>query len=84
MEIKSLGEGVYHVLIEAVHVPLNDKFQVIESYAKNQLIYSKGYLGINRSNHFVLIQIHLYTGCTTEQKKCCTEHCVKSLKRILA
>lgn len=69
LEIKAISDGLYDALIESVHAPVNDKFQVITRHTEEELIFSSDYLGINRSKHFIAIQIFLYPGRTVDQKK---------------
>jgi len=68
-EIKAISEGVYQALIESVNAPPNDLFHVVSRHDSSDLIYSKDYLGIQRSEHFLAIQIFFYAGRTVEQKK---------------
>lgn len=69
LEIKAISDGVYNALIESVHAPVNDKFQVITRHTNDELIFSADYLGIKRSKHFIAIQIFLYPGRTVDEKK---------------
>ena len=67
--IKAISDGVYEALVEAVHAPEDDKFQVITRHATNELIFSRTYLGISRSDDLTFIQIFFYPGRTVAQKK---------------
>src|SRR5580658_5300885 len=68
-ELAAISEGVYSALVESVHSPVNDKFQVIARHEPGEMVFSKDYLGIHRSDHFVSIQIFFYAGRSVEQKK---------------
>ncbi|MVN75679.1 tautomerase family protein [Hymenobacter sp. HMF4947] len=67
--IKAISDGVYEALVEAVHAPEDDKFQVITRHTADELIFSPTYLGIERSADLTFIQIFLYPGRTVAQKK---------------
>jgi len=48
---------VSQAIIETVNVPANDRFQVITQHEKEDLIYDPEYLGIQRTNEILFIQI---------------------------
>jgi phenylpyruvate tautomerase PptA (4-oxalocrotonate tautomerase family) len=52
-----------------VGVPANDRFQVVAEHEAGTLLFDRHYLGIERSDDFVLIQITWNEGRTLEQKR---------------
>jgi 4-oxalocrotonate tautomerase len=66
---KALGDGVHRALVETIAVPPNDHFQVISEHSASDLIYDPGYLGVHRSDRFVLVQIILGIGRKPQQKR---------------
>jgi len=66
---KALGEIVYESLVNAVGAPRNDRFQVITEHPSDGLIFDPSYLGIERSEDCIFIQITLNSGRTVEQKQ---------------
>jgi hypothetical protein len=52
-----------------MNVPQRDRFQVVTEHAPNRLRYDKSYLGVERSDGIVLVQVFLSKGRTTEQKQ---------------
>jgi 4-oxalocrotonate tautomerase len=68
-EIKAIGEAIYQSFVEAVNVPVDDKFLAFTRHTEDEFIYSRDYLGIQRSEHFILIQIFFYVGRTVDQKR---------------
>ena len=66
---KALADGVHRAMVEAIEVPPHDRFQVVTEYGPDGLIYDPSYLGIERSDDFVLIQITLSAGRKPGQKK---------------
>jgi 4-oxalocrotonate tautomerase len=59
---RALGDGVHQAMIEAIDAPPQDRFQIITEHSPNDLIYDPGYLGIERSDDIVIVQITLSTG----------------------
>jgi 4-oxalocrotonate tautomerase len=66
---KALGDGVHRAMIEALAVPPGDHFQVITEYPSEGLIYDRTYLGIQRSDKVVFVQITLSAGRKPQQKR---------------
>ena len=54
---KALGDGVHRAMIEAFAIPPDDRFQVISEHPHEGLIYDRTYLGIQRSDKVVFVQI---------------------------
>lgn len=78
---KTVGKVVYESLRYAVNIPDQDNFQVLTEHDENHLIYSSSYLGIERSDGFVMIQITLNEGRTTDQKKLLYKTIAEGLNR---
>ncbi len=57
------------LLMEGASVPEQDRFQVITEHPAGGLIYDPSYLGIQRTNDVVFVQITLSTGRKLAQKK---------------
>ena len=66
---RALGDGVHQAMVEAIDAPLQDRFQVITEYRANDLIYDPTYLGIERSDDIVIVQITLSAGRKPGQKR---------------
>ena len=66
---RRVGEVVYRAMRETINVPAQDHFQVITEHDADGLVFDAGYLGIERSAGYILIQITLNEGRTLEQKK---------------
>ena len=66
---KALGDGVHQAMIEAIDAPAQDRFQIITEHSANDLIYDPSYLGINRSDDIVMVQITLSAGRKPGQKR---------------
>lgn len=66
---QALGEGVHRAMIEALAIPPDDRFQVITEHPPEGLIYDRAYLGVQRSEKVVLVQITLSAGRKPQQKR---------------
>ena len=66
---KALGDGVHRAMIEALAIPPDDRFQVISEHPPEGLIYDRTYLGIQRSDKVVFVQITLSAGRKPQQKR---------------
>jgi 4-oxalocrotonate tautomerase len=65
----ALADGVHRALVEAIEIPPQDRFQVVTEHPLGGLIYDPSYLGIERSDDIVLVQITLSTGRKPGQKR---------------
>ena len=66
---KALGDGLHRAMVEGLVIPADDHFQVISEHAAGDLIYDPQYLGVQRSERFVLVKITLSAGRKPQQKR---------------
>ncbi|MFJ2281234.1 tautomerase family protein [Pseudomonas sp. NPDC087803] len=66
---KRIGEQIYAAMRSAINVPEHDNFQILNEHDGEHFIFDPQYLGIQRSDQLVIIQITLNEGRTVEQKK---------------
>jgi len=66
---KRIGEQIYAAMRSAINVPEHDNFQILNEHDGEHFIFDPQYLGIQRSDQLVIIQITLNEGRTLEQKK---------------
>lgn len=64
-----LGKLVYESMLETIGIPEEDKFVIVNDLKAEELIFSTNYLGVNRTEGIVIIQITMNEGRTTEVKK---------------
>lgn len=64
----AIVKGVHRALVEAVGIPVDDRFHVVSEHEKDNLVYDKGYLGIDRTDDIVFIQVALRRGRTPEAR----------------
>lgn len=68
--VKIIGEVVYDAMTTTANVPANDRFQIINRHASDELIYpADGYLGVSYTPKIVFIQVTWNAGRTIEVKK---------------
>ena len=67
--IHAISAGVHQALIDAFNVPADDRFQMIDQYDPEDLIFDPDYLGIHRSADVVFIHIVAGNWRDTAKKK---------------
>ncbi len=66
---RAVGDSVHRAMVETINVPALDRFQVITEHPPESLIYDPTYLGIDRTERVIFVQITLNAGRSTEQKR---------------
>jgi phenylpyruvate tautomerase PptA (4-oxalocrotonate tautomerase family) len=66
---RAIGESVHRAMVETINVPALDRFQVVTEHSPDSLIYDPTYLGIQRTDEVIFVQITLNAGRSTEQKR---------------
>jgi 4-oxalocrotonate tautomerase len=66
---RAIADGVHSAMLEVLAVPADDRFQVITEHNADGLIYDLQYLGIQRSDRVVFVQITLSAGRKPQQKR---------------
>lgn len=80
---RKVGDVVYRAMVDTLNVPLKDKFQVITEHAPGSLVYDPDYLGIERSDGFIAIQVTLTEGRSIETKQAFYSRVAEDLRREL-
>jgi phenylpyruvate tautomerase PptA (4-oxalocrotonate tautomerase family) len=65
---QQVGRVVYEAMV-GVGVPVNDRFQIVAEHDAGNFLFDPTYLGIERTEDLVIIQITWNEGRTVEQKK---------------
>ena len=81
---KRIGQLIYASMRIAIGVPEDDNFQILAEHDEQHFIFDPGYLGIQRSENLVVIQITLSEGRTVDQKKLLYKTIAESLNQELA
>lgn len=77
---RKIGEGVHRAMVEALGIPSEDRFQVLTEHPKEGLVYDQQYLGVQRGDGVVFVQITLSSGRKPQQKR----HLYRRMAEILA
>ena len=81
---KRIGQLIYAAMHNTIGVPQNDNFQILAEHDEQHFIFDPGYLGIDRTDQLVVIQITMSEGRTLEQKKRLYKTIAESLHTELA
>jgi phenylpyruvate tautomerase PptA (4-oxalocrotonate tautomerase family) len=81
---KRIGNLIYTAMHASIGVPENDNFQILAEHDENHFIFDPIYMGINRTDNLVIIQITLREGRTLEQKKLLYKTIAESLNAELS
>jgi phenylpyruvate tautomerase PptA (4-oxalocrotonate tautomerase family) len=65
---QQIGRVVYEAMV-SVGVPANDRFQIVTEHEVGNFLFDATYLGVDRTDDLVIIQITWNQGRTVEQKK---------------
>jgi phenylpyruvate tautomerase PptA (4-oxalocrotonate tautomerase family) len=66
---RAIADGVYTALRETFNVPAEDRFITISEHGEDDFMFSRTYMGIERSDDLVILQITVSNTRTVEQKK---------------
>ena len=66
---RAIADGIHRAMVETLAAPEHDRFQVVTEHDADGLIYDPTYLGIQRSDDVVLVQITLSAGRKPPQKR---------------
>ena len=67
--LAAIGESIHQSLMETINVPAGDRFQIFTEHEKGTLVIDPAYLGIQRSDEAILVQITISEGRTLQMKK---------------
>jgi phenylpyruvate tautomerase PptA (4-oxalocrotonate tautomerase family) len=81
---RRIGQLIYAAMRQTIGVPEHDNFQILAEHDEQHFIFDPEYLGINRTDNLVVIQITLNEGRTLEQKKNLYKTIAESLNAELA
>ena len=67
--LAAIGEAVHAALVDAFAIPADDRFQVLRGGAGDHVVYDPGFLGVERDDGAVFVQVFLRRGRTDQQKR---------------
>lgn len=74
-----IGDSVHWAMVEEIGIPKDDRFQVITAHPAKGLVYDEQFWGVQRSPGFMVIEITLARGRSTEVKQQLYRHIVRNL-----
>jgi 4-oxalocrotonate tautomerase len=77
----AVGESIHRAMVETIDVPPDDRFQIVSEHEPGDLVFDPGYLGIERSAEFLVIQITMNLGRTLEKKSALYRRIADNLAR---
>ncbi|MDE1933904.1 tautomerase family protein [Bradyrhizobium sp.] len=78
---KAILDGIYDAMRSTFDVPEDDRFMVVSQHDEADFSYSRNYLGIARSDEFVLIQLTVSNTRPREKKKALYRAIVENLAK---
>jgi 4-oxalocrotonate tautomerase len=76
---KAIMDSVYEAMRETFEVPRDDRFMLVTEHAASGFDYGAGYLGIDRGDDLVIIQLTVSDTRSVEQKKALYRRIVERL-----
>lgn len=67
--IRAVADGIHDALVAHANVPADDRFQLVNEYASDDIIAHPSYAGVSRTADLIIIEITLNAGRTLEIKK---------------
>lgn len=64
----AIAENIYQAMRETFNVPEDDQFMVITEHDPEEFVFNRSYMGMDRSDGFVLIQLTISNTRSQEQK----------------
>lgn len=77
----AVGEAIHRAMVETIDAPPDDRFQIVSEHDPGDLVFDAGYLGIERSDGFLAIQITLNLGRSVEKKRALYRRIADNLAR---
>jgi len=68
-QVAAISAAIQRALVESLDVPVRDQFQIVTEHPPGRLVFNPDYLGVDRSDGIVIVQIILSAGRTVAQKQ---------------
>lgn len=76
---RAVGEIVYRTMVDTMNVPEADNFHIVTAHPPGELVYDPSYLGVERTDGIVVVQVTLNAGRTVEMKQAFYQHLAQRL-----
>jgi 4-oxalocrotonate tautomerase len=78
---KQLPSATYDAMRATIGIPEGDKFVILTTHSEDELIADSDFMGVKRTNEFVIVQITLRRGRSTEKKQALYQEIVKQFEQ---
>jgi phenylpyruvate tautomerase PptA (4-oxalocrotonate tautomerase family) len=78
-EKRTIANSIYEAMRETIHIPENDRFVVFSEHPDGGLIADPSFMGIDRSDDPLFVEITLRQGRTVELKQALYRKIVENL-----
>ena len=78
---RAVADSIHDAMVATIGIPAADRFQVVTEHSAEDLIYDPGYLGVNRTDDVVFVQITMSTGRTVEARKALYARIAENLEK---
>ena len=75
----AVGASIHDAMCSTISIPEDDRFQLLSEYAPGELVFDRGYLGVDRSGKCIFVEITMKSGRTSDQKKALYAEIAKNL-----
>lgn len=65
----AIARGVHEAMVAAIGIPEDDFFQLLSEYQPGDFLFDHGFLGVQRSDSLVVVQITLRRGRSDAMKR---------------
>lgn len=65
----AVARGVHEAMVAAIGIPGDDFFQLLSEYRPGDFLFDRGFLGVQRSDALVVVQITLRRGRSDAMKR---------------
>jgi phenylpyruvate tautomerase PptA (4-oxalocrotonate tautomerase family) len=65
----AIARGVHEAMVAAIGIPEDDFFQLLSEYQPGDFLFDRGFLGVQRSDALVVVQITLRRGRSDAMKR---------------
>ena len=65
----AIARGVHEAMVAAIGIPEDDFFQLLREYQPGDFLFDRGFPGVQRSDHPVVVQITLRRGRSDAMKR---------------
>jgi phenylpyruvate tautomerase PptA (4-oxalocrotonate tautomerase family) len=68
-ELAAVSDAVHQAMVATIAIPAEDRFQVVTEHPRGRVVYDPGFLGVQRDDGIVVVQITLVRGRVVAKKE---------------